>query len=70
MLKEKLIKINNITIDAKSGYSGAGKNLKKKFTHKNLFNSTFAYNTKNHKHICEIDQEFLKYSKKKINIYF
>ena len=34
--------INNITIDAKSGYSGAGKNLEKKFTHKNLFNSTFA----------------------------
>ena len=66
LLKEKLIKINNITIDAKSGYSGAGKNLEKKFTHKNLFNSTFAYNTKNHKHICEIDQEFLKYSKKKI----
>ena len=66
LLKEKLIKINNITIDAKSGYSGAGKNLGKKFTHKNLFNSAFAYSTKNHRHVCEIDQEFLKYSKKKV----
>ncbi len=66
LIKKKLIKINNITIDSKSGYSGAGKNLEKKFTHKNLYNSTFAYNTKNHRHICEIDQEFLKFSKKKI----
>ena len=26
----------NITIDSKSGYSGAGKNLEKKFKHKNF----------------------------------
>tara|TARA_B100001093_G_scaffold104667_1_gene96907 strand:- start:1211 stop:2248 length:1038 start_codon:yes stop_codon:yes gene_type:complete len=66
LIKEKLIKINNITIDAKSGYSGAGKNLEKKFTHKNLYNSTFAYGTKNHRHVCEIDQEFVKFTKKKV----
>tara|TARA_A100001015_G_scaffold182398_1_gene203012 strand:+ start:361 stop:990 length:630 start_codon:yes stop_codon:yes gene_type:complete len=31
LLKQKLIKNNNIIIDSKSGYSGAGKNLKLKF---------------------------------------
>ena len=66
LIMKKLIKINDITIDSKSGYSGAGKSLEKKFTHKNLFSSTFAYSTKNHRHICEIDQQFLKYTKKKV----
>ena len=61
-----MIKTNNITIDSKSGYSGAGKNLEKKFNHKNLYSSTFAYNTKNHRHVCEIDQQFTKLIKKKI----
>ena len=66
LIKEKLIKINNITIDSKSGYSGAGKNLEKKFTHKNLYSSIYAYNTKHHRHVCEVDQQFLKLTKKKI----
>ena len=65
-----MIKIDNITIDSKSGYSGAGKNLEKRFNHKNLFSSTYAYSTKNHRHICEIDQQFLKLTKKKINFSF
>ncbi|MDA8822820.1 N-acetyl-gamma-glutamyl-phosphate reductase [Candidatus Pelagibacter bacterium] len=70
LIKKKLINIKDITIDSKSGYSGAGKNLKEKFKHKNLYNSTFAYSTKLHKHICEIDQEFLKLTNKKINYSF
>ena len=70
LLKNNMIKIDNITIDSKSGYSGAGKNLEKKFNHKNLFSSTYAYSTKNHRHICEIDQQFLKLTKKKINFSF
>ena len=70
LFKKNMIKTDNITIDSKSGYSGAGKNLKKKFKHKNLFSSTFAYSTKNHRHICEIDQQFLKFTKKKIYFTF
>ena len=70
LLKKKIIRTNNITIDSKSGYSGAGKNLKKKFNHKNLLSSTFAYSTKNHRHICEIDQQFLKLNKKKVSFSF
>ena len=70
LIKKNLIKLNNITIDSKSGYSGAGRNLEKKFKHKNLFNSTYAYSTKNHRHISEIDQEFSKITKKKISYTF
>ena len=70
LLKKNLINKDNITIDSKSGYSGAGKNLEKKFTHKNLYNSTFAYCTKNHRHVCEIDQELHLLTKKKISYTF
>jgi len=70
LISKNLIDINNITIDSKSGYSGAGKNFEKKFTHKNLYSSTYAYSTKNHRHICEIDQELFKFTKKKINYSF
>ena len=70
LIKKKLIKLNNIIIDSKSGYSGAGKKIEKKFKHKNLYSSTFAYSTKFHRHICEIDQQFDKFSKKKIRFSF
>ena len=44
LINKNLIDLkNHITIDSKSGYSGAGKNLEKKFTHKNLYKSIFAY---------------------------
>ena len=56
LLKRKLIHFKNITIDSKSGYSGAGKNYKSKFKHKNFYFSTFAYAVKNHRHIAEIKQ--------------
>ena len=70
LIAKNLINTKNITIDAKSGYSGAGKNLENKFKHKNLYSSTYAYSTKNHRHICEIDQELQKFTKKKINYSF
>ena len=70
LIKNKLIKNYNITIDSKSGYSGAGKNLEKKFSHKNLYSSTFAYSTKNHRHICEIEQQLFKFTKRKIEFSF
>ncbi len=70
LFQKNMIKTNNITIDSKSGYSGAGKNLEKKFNHKNLYSSTYAYSTKNHRHICEIEQQFAKLIKKKIYFSF
>ncbi len=70
LVKKKLISLNNIIIDSKSGYSGAGKNLEKKFKHKNLYHSTYAYGIKNHRHIIEIEQEIKKNTKKNINFSF
>ncbi len=70
LIKKKLIKNENITIDSKSGYSGAGKNLEKKFLHKNLYSSIFAYKPRNHRHVCEIDQELKKLTNKKVNFSF
>ena len=65
-----MINANNIIIDSKSGYSGAGKNIKNKFKFKNLFNSVSAYGIGSHRHLAEIDQELTKISKKKINVFF
>ena len=70
LIKKNLIKTKNIIIDSKSGFSGAGKNLEKKFTHKNLYSSTYAYAIKNHRHICEIDQQLYITTKKKVHFSF
>ena len=70
LIEKKLVNSNNIIIDSKSGYSGAGKNLKKKFTLKNIYNSISIYGIDSHKHMPEIDQELSNVAKKKINIHF
>jgi N-acetyl-gamma-glutamyl-phosphate reductase len=70
LLQKNLIKLNDITIDSKSGYSGAGKNLEKKFRHKNLYSSIFAYSIINHRHICEIDQQLIKFAKERMHYTF
>ena len=70
ILKKNLINLKDITIDSKSGFSGAGKNIEKKFKHKNLYSSIFAYSTKNHRHMTEIEEQLFKYTKKKINFTF
>ena len=70
LVEKKMINIKNIIIDSKSGYSGAGKNLKNKFKFKNLLNSVSAYGVGSHKHMGEIDQELSKTSKKKIKVFF
>ncbi len=70
IIKKKLIKINNIVIDSKSGYSGAGKNLKKKFSHKNLFSSIHAYGVTGHRHVVEIEQELKKHTKSTVKFTF
>jgi len=70
LLKKSLLKTNNITIDSKSGYSGAGKNYKSKFLHKNFYSSIFAYGIEKHRHMSELDQEFKKYSKTNVKYTF
>ncbi len=63
LLKANLINSDNIIIDSKSGYSGAGKKFdKKNISNKGLLNF-YNYNTNQHRHICEIHQELSKISK-------
>ncbi|MDC0059675.1 N-acetyl-gamma-glutamyl-phosphate reductase [Pelagibacteraceae bacterium] len=70
LVKNKMLNIKKIIIDSKSGYSGAGKNIKKKFKFKNLFNSVSAYGLGSHRHMAEIDQELTKIAKKDVNVFF
>ena len=70
LIKKNLINNKNIIIDSKSGYSGAGKNFKKKFRHKNFFSSIHAYKTNMHRHMSELDQEFNKIKKGKVKYSF
>ncbi len=70
LFKNNLLNTKNITIDSKSGYSGAGKSYKSKFSHKNLDSSIFAYGIQKHRHMSELDQEFKKYSKNNIEYIF
>ena len=70
LIKNKLIKVNNIVMDSKSGYSGAGRGVHKKNKNKNLYDSLSAYGVGFHKHNPEIDQMLNKFTKKKINFIF
>jgi len=70
LIKKNAINTKNIIIDSKSGYSGAGKNIKNKFKFRNLFDSVSAYGIGFHKHMAEIDQELSKISKSKIKVFF
>ena len=70
LLKTDLIKSENIIIDSKSGYSGAGKKFdKKNISDKGMFNF-YNYNTTQHRHICEIHQELSKISNTSIKFSF
>ncbi len=70
ILKKDFIVTNNIIIDSKSGYSGAGRGVHKKYAHKNLYESLSAYGVGFHRHNSEIQQELNKYSKKKVKFTF
>jgi len=65
LLKSKLIKKNNIIIDSKSGYSGAGRGVHKKYKDKNLYESLSAYGIGSHRHNPEIDQMIKRFTKVK-----
>ncbi len=70
LIKNKLIKTNNIIIDSKSGYSGAGRGVHKKFKNKNLYESLSAYGVSSHRHNSEILQELKLHTNKNIKFTF
>ena len=70
LIKKNLILTKNITIDSKSGYSGAGRGVHKKYRNHNLYESISAYGVGFHRHNSEIQQELNNHTKKKINFIF
>ena len=70
LFKNNLIKTKNIIMDSKSGYSGAGRGVHKKYKDKNLYESFSAYGVGFHRHNSEIDQILKKFTKKKIDFNF
>jgi|TARA_B100001079_G_scaffold255843_1_gene251794 N-acetyl-gamma-glutamyl-phosphate reductase len=70
LIKKKLISTKNIIIDSKSGYSGAGRGVHKKYKNKNLYESLSAYGVKTHRHNSEIQQELNNETGRKINFTF
>ena len=70
LIKKKSIETSNIIIDSKSGYSGAGRGIHKRYKKKNLYESLSAYGIGFHRHNSEIDQELKIHSSSKINFTF
>ena len=66
LLKKKLISEKNIIIDSKSGYSGAGRSVHKKYENKNLYESLSAYGVGFHRHNSEIEQFLKNFTNNKI----
>jgi N-acetyl-gamma-glutamyl-phosphate reductase len=70
LFENKMIKTKNIIIDSKSGYSGAGRGVHKKYKNKNLYESLSAYGVGFHRHNSEIQQMLNKYTKNKFDFTF
>jgi len=62
--------IASITIDSKSGVSGAGKKLEEAYLFGSLDNNFYAYSPSGHRHIGEMEQEIEKISGSNIKIDF
>ena len=70
LFKKNSINTKNIIIDSKSGYSGAGRGIHKKFGNKNLYESLSAYGIGFHRHNSEIEQELKKETKSNVSFSF
>ena len=70
LLRNNMISSRDIIIDSKSGYSGAGRGVHKKFKNKNLYESLSAYGIKSHRHNSEIQQELNEQTGKKVEFTF
>ncbi len=70
LVQKNSINLKKIIIDSKSGYSGAGREVHKKYKDKNLYESLSAYGVGFHRHNSEIDQELRKYSNSDLHFTF
>ncbi|MEC7886175.1 MAG: N-acetyl-gamma-glutamyl-phosphate reductase [Pseudomonadota bacterium] len=70
LVREDLIDKNNIIIDAKSGYSGAGRKKLDDGLKNEIEDNFMAYGILCHRHMPEINQELSKMSKDKVEVLF
>ena len=70
LIEKNLIKTKDVIIDSKSGYSGAGRDVHKRYKNKNLYESLSAYGVGFHRHNSEIQQEINKYTKNEFTFTF
>ena len=70
LVKSKSINTKNIIIDSKSGFSGAGRGVHKKYSDQNLYQSLSAYGVGFHRHNSEIDQELHNFTKSNLRFTF
>ena len=70
LIKSKSINTKNIIIDSKSGFSGAGRGVHKKYSDQNLYQSLSAYGVGFHRHNSEIDQELQNFTKSSLGFTF
>ncbi len=70
LLDSRLVDINNVLIDSKSGVSGAGRKLNDPYLFINLNENFYAYSATGHRHIGEMEQEIEKMYKQKVAVSF
>lgn len=70
LLKEKLIDPASITIDAKSGVTGAGRGAQQNHLYTEISEGISAYGIANHRHAPEIEQGLSKASGEKVIVSF
>ena len=70
LIQKKIVNTKNLIIDSKSGYSGAGRGVHKKYKNNNLNESLTAYGIGFHRHNSEIYQELKKFTNSKIDFIF
>ena len=70
LVKEKLIDVNSIIVDAKSGLTGAGKVLSESSHFVNVHDNYVTYKLNRHQHIPEIVQELKRFDNNLEHIQF
>ncbi len=70
LVKNNLIDLDNIIIDSKSGYSGAGKKIFQNNQYPNLDENIAIYGVGQHRHMPEIDHYLSEFSNKKVEVSF
>ena len=71
LTQEQAIRTDSIIIDAKSGYSGAGKTKDKEQLLKEVYENIKTYGVGDHKHIAEINQELTIHNKdQNVEVFF